>query len=528
MAHHVGLVGLLARRADGGKVVHHTSAIGRKCEGGAHRSAGRHDLGPGDRAGHRVVGAVTLVQTLERGAVRQLVRNSDDLGVLGLVAIVDGVGDVRRLLAADGRRRIRARGHSAHGGHDHHLIHARASLVQRVLLVEVIGELLLATATSRVVQGRLLPALVVFLARLLEDGRLDGLAHHVGVSILAGLGIAHGDGEVVAQLDQVFLIDAQTIAGQVLDRGHAVVFQLAVGVINIRAHIAEQVFARRCRITGVGGRELIAGIQFPLVAGNLVAIHDGLVVPLLQGNLHAADASLFGLLHAIVETIATGGAGVVPDGVAQISLRAVNVAQRQAVLLLVAAPCGGRILVDGHAVLIGGNLGGKGPGAGGTGDVAQVVVAYELIGLARVGEAFAPVLGRVLGPGGQRRLQQTGRHHVHRLDDVGLARLQTEAEGTIVTGDGGGQRLVGIAGQVVGDGVGLGIVLVHRDAHAVQTPLLDRLGALHLLLGGELVARADALGVEQRVDELAILERAVLVHVVAIGNAGVHDRRRNT
>ena len=404
----------------------------------------------------------------------------------------------------------------------------------------------------------------------------EGVAHGDGVVLVERVQVVLIDTQTVAgqTLGLVVVLDVAHIA-RVDDVGGHVAEQVGAG----RGRVARVGLAQRLARVQLPG-VLFGVLHDPFHNGGLVAVGvedrlakrvhlpsrvaigilsllvlhrggDRRVVPGL--HLHAHAAVLGALAHAgLVVLLDAVVVGILPDVVAQIALGAVDVAQGQLVLARVAHPLVAGIVVDGLelnglgvvglAVLVGIGLavgrerefgraavlgvqgvpgivqpnerqiGHERIGTGRAGHVAQVVVGHEHV-RAVVVEPVALVGRCIVGPGVQRRLDEAVGHRLGGADDIGLARLQTEAEEAGLVGDHRGDVAIGVGGDVLDGAV---LVLVHIHANALEALLVDLGGAGHLGLGA---ARAHGDGVEQRVDVLVVLGRAVGQDVVAVGDA---------
>ena len=522
----------------------------------------------GERGGVLVVGAVDVL-----GAVEQLVVARDGGGVrIGHGTALDR--DVHLLVAV---HHLHVAGGLGVGRS--RLVHAVGNLdvvLGRVLEGALAGVRLAQHGGGHGL-GHGVGIRVDGLARRLAVLGEEGVAHGNGVVLVERVQVVLIDAQAVAgqTLGLVVVANAGALIARVDDVGGHVAEQIgARGGRIARVGLAQRL--ARVQLPGV----LFRVLHDPLHDGGLVAVGvedrlaervrlpgriaigvcgllvlhrggDRRVVPGL--HLHAHAAVLGALAHAgLVVLLDAVVVGILPDVVAQIALGAVDVAQGQLVLARIAHPLVAGIVVDGLeldgvgvvglAVLVavglavGGErelgraavgrvqrvaavvqpderqVGHERVGAGRAGHVAQVVVGHEHVG-AVVVEAVALVGRRIVGPGVQRRLDEAVGHGLRGADDIGLARLQTEAEEAGLVGDHRGDVAVGIGGDVL-DGAVLVLVDVHADA--LEALLVDLGGAGHLGLGA---ARAHGDGVEQRVDVLVVLRRAVGQDVVAVGDA---------
>ncbi len=550
---------------------------------GVHADGGEHDVGVlegaglhlaallvqvvGERGGVLVVGAVDVL-----GAVEQLV-----VARGGGVRVGHGTAlnlDVHLLVAVHHLHVARGLGVGRS-----RLVHAVGNLdvvLGRVLKGALAGVRLAQHGGGHGL-GHGVGIRVDGLARRLAVLGEEGVAHGNGVVLVERVQVVLIDAQAVAgqTLGLVVVVNAGALIARVDDVGGHVAEQVgARGGRIARVGLAQRL--ARVQLPSV----LFGVLHDPLHDGGLVAVGvedrlaervhlpgriaigvcgllvlhrggDRRVVPGL--HLHAHTAVLGALAHAgLVVLLDAVVVGILPDVVAQIALGAVDVAQGQLILARVAHPLVAGIVVDGLeldgvgvvglAVLVavglavGGErelgraavgrvqrvaavvqpderqVGHERVGAGRAGHVAQVVVGHEHVG-AVVVEAVALVGRRIVGPGVQRRLDEAVGHGLRGADDVGLARLQTEAEEAGLVGDHRGDVAVGIGGDVL-DGAVLVLVDVHADA--LEALLVDLGGAGHLGLGA---ARAHGDGVEQRVDVLVVLRRAVGQDVVAVGDA---------
>ena len=524
-------------------------------------------------------------------AVRIRIGDGDHLGRFRLVAIGHGVvqGVALVLLQLAEGRVIARGGQLTDGGHHEVLVVEGARLGLATQLVEVIGHR--GTAIDAAAVSVLAVALATSVGSLGEHGRALGLAHEVGVGIHGRTavlrGVTLGDSVIVAQIGEILFVDAQAVPGQAL--GLVVVIDLAgiARVDDVARHIAEQVRARHSTVTSPCFAQRTTGIQLPLVilgvgdfphlgmfevgvvvgVGRVVALGLGLVRGLLAGvgqiHRHRGAVGLGHFVHELVDRVSRRRVvprlhldfntaavraladtllgillqavvvGVVPHIVANIALGAVHIAEREVVVALVSAPLVARIVVDGLAGIGAGllqrNDGVDRIAARRTGHVAQVIVANQLIGIV-VGEALCVVLERIVGPGGQRRLDETVRLGIGGAEDIGLARTQAEAEEAVLARDNRCGLAVGVTRDGAGNRTGLGIVFIRVDANAREALLAHRSdliggrvddearGAAHLLddvRGLALLNRASTHGVHERVDELVVFHGAIGQHVVA-------------
>ena len=391
----------------------------------------------------------------------------DALG--GAEIVIDGSSDVPAL-ARDAADVLAGCGHIVGtAGHDDHLIEGHVAIVaaghgQRTgarrrrrggagsALVQIVGVDLFAVAHVGVAVG--VPH---------ECGAHGGIGVQFLVELAGqriGRRVAQGDAPVALRGLQVVAVDAHAIAGQILGLVLVLHGLRRVRVGHVGEHALEHIAAGR----GGAGRLVLQVVEHPAApAVAVVARGAGVVVPsregigvlgqpvvLLKGHRHRAHADVGHVaLDAVVEhRVARSVNAVVlvaPHVVAEEALGAVDPAQGQLVVDLIALPRVARILVDRVALGVHGHRRVEAVGLADAALEPQVVVPHGRHPVGRVALGIrCLILGignralqRIVLPGHNRWLQ----HAVLSIgadDLVVVLRLQREAEGT------GGVALYGL------------------------------------------------------------------------------------